>query len=154
ASAHPGGLGGVGCFCCYHSFVRRAVQIDKSGRVGSRNDRVRRIRDWRVDRRQLRLVASRFYLRHRTLSVPFYQLMLQPSITALAGWLVIEGSIFVGSFWITAFAYHAAMDAAPALPCGNGAVRAWIGAPPGRLRDACFDCDRKPMAADGRTAWS
>src|SRR5205814_25662 len=107
-----------------------------------------------VGRRQLRLVASRFYLRHRTLSVPFYQLMLQPSITALAGWLVIEGSIFVGSFWITTFAYHAAMDAAPALPCRIGAVRARIGATSPRSRPARADCDRSAVAADVRTAGS
>src|SRR5947208_2292288 len=154
ASAHSRGLGGVGCFCCYHSFVRRALQIDKSGRVGSRNYWVRRIRDWCVHRRQLRLVASRFYLRHRTLSVPFYQLMLQPSITALAGWLVIEGSIFVGSFWITAFAYHAAMDLAPALPCRIGAVRARIGATSPRSRSARADCNRSAVAADVRTSGS
>jgi hypothetical protein len=64
----------------------------------------------------------------------FYQLMLQPSISALAGWLVIEGSILSAQFG-SLFAYHAAMDPAPALPWRIGAVRAdW--------RDTF--CDRDP----------
>src|SRR5882724_1956569 len=122
--------------------------------MARRNYRMRRIRGWRVHRRQFRLVASRFYLRHRTLSVPLYQLMLQPSITALEGWLVIEGFVFVCSSWISAFAYHAAVGPAPALPCRIGAVRARIGATPARSRSARAYCNRRAVAADVRTAGS
>src|SRR5206468_8470691 len=110
-----------------------------------------RIPDWPFHRRQLLLVASRVYLPHRTLSVPFYQLMLQPSITALEGWLVIEGFVFVCSSWISAYAYHAAMDPAPALPCCIGTVRARIGATSPRLRPARAHCNRRAVAADVRT---
>src|SRR5947207_5347121 len=115
---------------------------------------MRRVRDWRDHRRQLDLVGIRFYLRHRTLSVPFYQLMLQPSITAREGWLVIEGFVFVRSFWISALAYHAAMDPAAALPCRIGAVRARIGATSSRSRSTHVDCGRRAVAADVRTAGS
>src|SRR5213592_2750157 len=115
---------------------------------------MRRIRDWRLYGRQLRLVASRIYLRHRTLSVPFYQLMLHPSIAALEGWLVIEGFIFVGSFWISTFARDAAMDSAPALPWRANSMRARIGATFARSRCARADCDRRAMAADVRTTRS
>src|SRR5882762_9127978 len=115
---------------------------------------MRSIRDWRVCRRQLRLVASRFYLRQRTLSLPVHQLVLQPSITALKGGLVIEGVFLIDGFWICAFASHAAVDPAPPLPCVTGGVRPWIDATSARSRSACANCNRRAMAADVRTARS
>ena len=122
--------------------------------MARRNYRLRRIRDWRLHERQLRLVASRFYLRHRTLSLSVYQLVLQPSITALEGRLVIEGVFLVGGSRICAFASHAAMGAPPALPCVTGAVRSRIGATLARSRSTCANRNRSTMAADVRTARS
>ena len=54
-------------------------------RVACWNHRVRGICDRGFDGRQLRLVASRVYLRDRTLSLPVHQLVLQPSVIALEG---------------------------------------------------------------------
>src|SRR5438552_18145660 len=102
---------------------------------------MRRLRDRRVHRRQLRLVTSRFYLRHRTLSEPLYQFMLQPSITALEGFRVIQGLDIVCSSWISAFAYNAAMDPAPALPFRIGYLRARNGASTSQSRSQYANCN-------------
>src|SRR5207247_7581158 len=111
-------------------------------------------RGWRLDERQLGLVESLFYLRHRTLPLSVYQLVLQPSITALEGRLVIEGVFLVGGSRICAFASHAAMGAPPALPCVTGAVRSRIGATLARSRSTCANRNCRAMATDVRTARS
>src|SRR5262249_49421554 len=97
------GLGGVSSGCWYQSFVRCEVQIPKSGRDSSRNSRVRRLSHRRVRRRQLRLVATRFHLWERTLSLPFHQLVLQFCLTPRDCWLVIKRFAVFGSRRIASF---------------------------------------------------
>src|SRR5215470_15202958 len=100
ASAHSWGLGLRCCYFCCELAVHFAIQTSGWRRVVRWNHRVRPVCDRRFDRWKLRLVADRFYLRHRTLPVSFHQLMLQPSVTAIETRLVIEGFLFVRQFWL------------------------------------------------------
>src|SRR6476469_8131414 len=90
----------------------------------------------RVDGRKLRLVATRLYLRERTLSLSFHQFVLQPSLTSLEARLVTKGSILVCQFWFHAFRAHAAMGTAFVLPRRIGSLRARDGTTPARPRAA------------------
>ena len=90
ATAHSGGMDRYRSGCCCQSSIRLAIQIAVSKGVVRRNLRLRHIRDRRVHRRQLRMVATRFYLRQRTLSVSFHQLVLQLCVTPCRSWLVIK----------------------------------------------------------------
>src|SRR5437867_490078 len=115
---------------------------------------MRGICDRRVDGRKFRVVATGLYLRQRTLSVPFHQFVLQPSLTSLEARLVIKGSILVRPFWFYAFRLHAAMGTAFVLPRRIGGVRARDGATSARPRAARPDCNRRAMATDVRIAGS
>src|SRR6478672_2493619 len=108
----------------------------------------------RVDGRKLRVVATRLYLRQRTLSLSFHQFVLQPSVTSFQARLVIKGSILVCPFWFHAFRAHAAMGTAFVLPRRIGAVRARDGTTSARPRAARPDCNRRAMAVDVRIARS
>src|SRR2546423_2853759 len=115
---------------------------------------MRGICDRCVDGRKLRVVATRLYLRQRTLSVPFHQFVLQPSLTSFEARLVIKGSILVCPFWFHAFRPHAAMGTAFVLSRRIGGLRARDGTTSARPRAARADCNRRAMAADVRIARS
>src|SRR5207244_12835713 len=110
------------CYCC-QSFVRCAVQIPQSRRGSSWNLRVRRISHRCIHPRQLCMVATRFHLWERTLSLPFHQLVLQFCLTPRDCWLVIKRLVVFGSRRIVSFWSHAAMGLASALPHCTGLVR-------------------------------
>ena len=101
-----------------------------------------------LHRRKLRLVASRFSVWQRALPIPCHQFVLQPCITSLSAWLVIEGSILVGSFWISGFSSHAAMDPAAALSWHAHSMRVRGRATGSRSRSSRPDCDHRSVAAD------
>src|SRR2546423_13746026 len=115
---------------------------------------MRDICDRRVDGRKLRVVATRLYLRQRTLSLSFHQFVLQPSLTSFEARLVIKGSILVCPFWFHAFRPFAAMGTAFVLPRRIGGLRARDGTTSGRPRAARPDCNRRALAADVRIARS
>src|SRR5215831_6966607 len=150
ALAHSSRLGLRCCYFWCELAVRAAIQTAARNCVARWNYRLRGFCDRRSDRWKLCLVAHRFYLRHRTLPVPFHQLMLQPSVTAIETRLVIEGILFVGSSWLTAFASHTAMDSASALPRWVNSMRRRIGAAFARSRPARPDYNRRAVAADVR----
>ena len=129
-------------------------QITTSRRVDQRYRRMRRICDWRFRRWKLRVAASRFSVWQRALPLPCHQLVLQPSVTSLQAWLVVEGSILVGSFWISGFPCHAPMDSAAALPGRTRSMRIRRRATGSRSRPARLDCDHRSVAADVRAARS
>src|SRR3982750_1072316 len=114
ASTHTGGLAHI-CCCDRYLVVLCARQIATSNCPDQRNHWMRRVCDWRLRWWKLCLAARWFSVWQRALPVPCHQLMLQPSLTSLAAWMVTERSILLGSFWIHVFPSHAAMDPAPAL---------------------------------------
>src|SRR5438034_10739603 len=115
---------------------------------------MRGIYDRRVDGRKLRVVGTRLYLRQRTLSVPFHQFVLQPSLASLEARLVVKGPILVCPSWFHAFRPHGAMGTAFVLPRHIGALRARDGTTLARPRAARPDCHRRAMVADVRIARS
>src|SRR6516162_10032396 len=56
ASANARGMDRIRCYCQYHSFACRAVQLASSRHVARRNSRYCRVCNWRIRRRQLRVV--------------------------------------------------------------------------------------------------
>src|SRR5439155_14859184 len=64
--------------------------------LGRRYHRMRSLSHWCLGWRQLRVVANWFYLRQRTLPLPFHQFVLQPPVPSVQSWLVAEGSLLVG----------------------------------------------------------
>src|SRR5438445_13164721 len=115
---------------------------------------MRGICDRRVDGRKFRVVATGLYLRQRTLSLPFHQFVLQPSLTSLEARLAIKGSILVCPFWFYAFRLHAAMGTASVLPRRIGGLRARDGATPVPPRTAGPQCNRRAMASEAHIARS
>src|SRR5882757_8979022 len=117
-------------------------------RVDQRNRRMLRICDWRLHGWKLRVVAGRFSVWQRALPLPCDQFVLQSSVTPLQARMVIEGSILVGSFWISGFPSHAAMDPATALPWRTRSMRIRRRATGPRSRSSRPDCDHGALAAD------
>src|SRR5438094_896108 len=98
------------------------------------------------------LVRVRFSVRQRALPLPCHQFMLQPSITSLPAWLVIEGSILLGPFWISTFRSHTAMDVAAALSWRTHGMRVRGCAAGSQSRPSRPDCDHRSVAADVHAA--
>ena len=124
--------------------MERAIQQ----RVDRRHHRMRSVRDRRLYGRKLCVVESRFSVWQRTLPLPCHQFVLQPSVASLQAWLVIEGSILFGSFWISGLPPHAAMDPAIALPWRTLTMRVRGGATGSRSRPSRPDWDHGSVAAD------
>ena len=130
------------------SFLFLQRKLPHRVRVDQRNCRMRRICDWRLHGWKLRVAAGRFSVWQRALPLPCHQFVLQPSVASLQAWLVIEGSVFVGSFWISRFPSHAAMDPAAALPWRTRSMRIRRRATGPRSRPSRPDCDHRSVAAD------
>ena len=99
-----------------------------------------------VRRWKLRVAAGRFSVWQRALPLPCHQFVLQPSVTSFQAWLVIEGSVLVGSFWTSGFRAHAPMDPAAALPGRTHSMRIRRRATGSRSRPARPDSDHRSVA--------